>query len=63
MNEESCCIWKEEKGLDTDGIYKTDCDNMFTIMEGNPEDNGFKYCPYCSKAIVEDISPDKVDGK
>lgn len=48
------CIWKEEKGLDTDGVYQTGCDNMFTIMEGNPKDNGFKYCPYCAGTIVEE---------
>jgi len=48
------CIWKEEKGIDTDGVYKTDCDNMFTIMEGNPQANFFKYCPYCGKTIKEE---------
>ena len=49
----SKCIWKEEKGLDVDGVYKTGCDNMFTIMEGNPKANNFKYCPYCGKALKE----------
>jgi len=47
------CIWKEEKGIDTTGDYTTTCGNMFSIIEGNPKDNGFRYCPYCSKVIKE----------
>jgi len=47
------CIWKEENGVDSDGTYITSCDNMFTIIEGNPKDNNFKYCPYCGKALKE----------
>lgn len=53
----SKCIWKEVNGIDTDGVYETGCGNMFTIMEGNPRDNDFKYCPYCAKKIVEDVTP------
>lgn len=53
MSDRSC-KWKEETGVftDGDGDYTTGCDNMFTIMEGNPKDNGFKYCPYCGGKII-----------
>ena len=47
------CVWEEERGLDTDGVYSTLCGNMFTIMEGNPKENGFKYCAYCGQKILE----------
>ena len=49
------CIWKEYKEARTedDGIYDTGCYNMFTIMEGNPKENNFKFCPYCGKPIRE----------
>jgi len=53
MSDGYFCIWKEENGIDTDGVYKTACDNIFTIMEGNPKNNGFKYCPYCAGFITE----------
>jgi len=47
------CIWKEENGIDSDGTYVTGCDNMFTILEGNPRDNNFKFCPYCGNKLKE----------
>jgi len=47
------CIWKEESGVDSDVTYSTSCDNMFTIMEGTPKDNDFKYCPYCGGKLKE----------
>lgn len=53
------CKWEEENGYDSDGTYETQCDNMFTILEGNPKNNGFKYCPYCSGIIVETIKENK----
>ena len=53
-SKQSYCKWKEETSVftDGDGDYATGCDNMFTIMEGNPKDNGFKYCPYCGGEII-----------
>ncbi len=47
------CVWEEEEGTDTSGDYQTSCDKMFTIMEGNPKNNGFKYCPYCGGKLKE----------
>jgi hypothetical protein len=31
--------------------YHTSCDNIFIIIEGTPEENDMKYCPYCGKVI------------
>jgi len=34
-----------------DGYYKTECDEAFEITAGTPEDNRFKFCPYCGEKI------------
>ena len=41
------CIWTE----DDDGIYLTSCENAFEFMNGSPEDNHMKFCPYCGKLL------------
>ena len=44
------CKWE----LDTDDCYyETDCGNAFTLLEGNLDENGFLYCPYCGKRTDE----------
>jgi hypothetical protein len=40
------CIWIE----DDDGIYNTSCGNAFEVMDGTPEFNNMKFCPYCGKS-------------
>lgn len=45
------CEWKLE---DAEGnLYATGCENRQLIFEGTPEENGYKYCPYCGKRIKE----------
>lgn len=44
----SLCRWKE----DFDGIYHTDCDNEFIMLEGTPVDNNMRFCCYCGKPLV-----------
>lgn len=39
------CLWQQ----DEDGNYDTECGNRFVFIYGTPEDNGFKFCPYCGK--------------
>ena len=48
-NEQSelYCIWIE----DDDGVYQTLCLHSFEFMDGTPERNGIKYCPYCGNLI------------
>jgi len=41
------CIWME----DDDGIYQTSCGNAFEFMNGTPDDNHMKFCPYCGKLL------------
>ena len=40
------CTWEEE-----DGFWETYCGREFVINEGDPEDNGMKYCCFCGKLI------------
>ena len=45
------CEWKLE---DAEGnLYAIGCENRQLIFEGTPEENGYKYCPYCGKRIKE----------
>jgi len=43
------CLWTQ----DEDGIYDTDCDNRFELLEGIPKDNKMMYCPYCGLHIAQ----------
>jgi hypothetical protein len=43
------CRWHE----DNEGNWQTDCDNLFTFIEGGPSDNGMKFCCYCGKPLEE----------
>lgn len=49
------CKWKE----DTDGVWHTDCGNMFVLNGGNPAENKMKYCCYCGKSLTEGIYKDR----
>ena len=42
------CHWQE----DDDGVQETECGNAFILNDGGVSDNGFKFCPYCGRAIV-----------
>ena len=43
------CKWEQN----ADGVWETECDEMFIFNDGNPEENGFKYCPYCGIPISQ----------
>ena len=43
------CTWTENE----DGVYETNCDNMFVFNDGGPVENGFRYCPYCGLELSE----------
>ena len=43
------CTWTENE----DGVYETNCDNMFVFNDGGPVENGFRYCPYCGRELRE----------
>lgn len=43
------CEWKLEDV--EQNLYVTECENRHLIFEGTPEENGYKYCPYCDRKI------------
>jgi len=48
------CKWcKDGFQMEEHDYWETDCGNMFQFNNGGPEQNHFKFCPYCSKPIQE----------
>lgn len=43
------CEWR----INEDGIYETECNNMFILDNLRLADNNMKYCCYCGKATKE----------
>jgi hypothetical protein len=44
------CIWSESNNYDDD-YWDSGCGNAFTFIDGTPEENGMKFCPYCGKVV------------
>lgn len=41
------CYWNE-----TDVAWETSCGNLFNFTADGPEENKFKYCPYCGGRLA-----------
>jgi len=50
--QQKTCTWEED---DVYGMYETECGNAFEIIEGDIEENSFKFCPYCGRKIQEEV--------
>lgn len=48
------CAWVETE----DGQWETECMEIFEFNDGTPDENGFKFCPYCGTKIEERIAVD-----
>jgi len=51
------CKWKQDGfNLVEHDYWETTCGNLFQFYNRGPEQNHFKFCPYCGKPIevVED---------
>lgn len=48
MTTYSGCVWKYDE---TDDGWETECDNRHTFIDGGPEENDHKFCPYCGEHI------------
>ncbi len=42
------CKWKYD---DIHDFWETNCGKSFTLIEGDPKDNGVNFCPYCGKEL------------
>jgi len=47
--KDKICTWQE----DSDGYWKTGCNNYFVVTEGIPSENKMKYCCYCGGILNE----------
>ena len=43
------CAWSPN---DNDGCYDTSCGEKFIFMHDGPEQNDFRFCPFCGKNIT-----------
>lgn len=44
------CFWEE---VDDGECYESFCNKKeFQFNDGNPQDNGFEFCPYCGKKLI-----------
>ena len=50
LNIQKTCLWTYQ---DIEDYWDTECQKAFTISEGTPKENGFKFCPFCGKVIQE----------
>lgn len=41
------CTWKE----DEDGVWYTECGEVFVVIDGIPKENNMRYCCYCGKPL------------
>lgn len=53
-NEDSdeTCTWISSH-MEDENVYDTGCMNTHQFFEGAPEENHFKYCPYCGKSLTK----------
>lgn len=43
------CNWMP----DEDGVYHTECDEMFVFEVDGPKENSFRFCCFCGKNLVD----------
>ena len=43
------CRWAQ----DDNGVWETECGNMFECDDGTPYENDMNFCPYCGGKLVE----------
>jgi hypothetical protein len=46
------CIWHQDD-IGGDSVWETTCKRSFEFNDGGPEENGFKFCCYCGKNLIE----------
>ena len=52
VDTQNACEWKYNR---YDDIQLSSCNNIFYFEEGGPTENGFNFCPFCGKSLVEII--------
>ena len=45
------CVWTE----DDEGIWSSTCNQEAEFLSGGPQENGYRYCPYCGMALEQKL--------
>ena len=54
MEKINSCVWLRQEDPDGDEFMETQCGKAFEFIEGDMQDNDYKFCPYCGKKIKEE---------
>jgi len=49
-NQNQQCVWVFDPAEDH---YLTGCANTFLLIDSTTKDNGFEFCPFCGKRLIE----------
>ena len=54
------CRWQE----DADGNWDTACGETWTMIDGTPSENHYRFCPGCGKGLLElrYVEPEEKDS-
>lgn len=47
-DKEPTCVWKHQEWEDA---WLTSCEGVHWFADGTPEENDYKFCPYCGKKL------------
>jgi hypothetical protein len=50
VNPDDKCEWTFDE---IEECWNTSCGEGFWLETGTPKENGFEYCPYCGRELVE----------
>lgn len=59
-DSEVFCRW-EEAVTESGSAYNTDCGNTQTFTRDTPYNNGYAYCPYCGRRILDMADKENTD--
>lgn len=46
------CQWTLADEFES-SVYDTSCNNKHEFIEGDAKDNGYEFCPYCGRRLME----------
>lgn len=54
------CIWEQDDIIASD-VFMSTCGQYFQFNTGGARENGFRFCPYCGRPLVETVSMELVE--
>jgi hypothetical protein len=53
------CTWTE----DNEGLWETECKELYDVQVGSPDENKMKYCCYCGKILEQKEYSEENEGE